>query len=125
LGMSNGSGVTYLNAGTLNVTNDFLMSSGGTFINYSTGKLNVKKFNASSENTKIENEGTLTVSDEFAIPSTGHFINKGTATVAKMKANSTGMIRNLGTLNVNTGDITNATVEAVCHTVFQTLNTNG
>jgi LruC domain-containing protein len=125
LGMSNGSGVTYLNAGTLNVTNDFLMSSGGTFINYSTGKLNVKKFNASSENTKIENEGTLTVSDEFAIPSTGHFINKGTATVAKMKANSTGLIRNLGTLNVKTGEITNATVEAVCHTIFETLNTNG
>lgn len=125
LGMSNGSGVTYLNAGTLNVTNDFSMSSGGTFINFSTGKLNVKKFNASSENTQIENEGTLTVSDEFTIPSTGHFINKGTATVAKMKANSTGLIRNLGTLNVKTGDITNATVEAVCHTIFETLNTNG
>src|SRR5690606_2748492 len=41
-----------------------------------------------------------------------------------MKANSTGLIRNLGTLNVNTGDITNATVEAVCHTIFETLNTN-
>lgn len=121
--LSGNNPVTFKNFGNLTVNNSLTIPSGGAF--YNAGTIHVKDLTPNSSTT-LTNEGILTITGKLSVPSEGSFLNNGTASVATLTAdNSSGFIKNEGSLTVQTGTITNATVEAACHTTFETLTTNG
>lgn len=120
--LGTGNEIYVMPGGTLNAGSQFDIPTNGFFFNAGTFQANNLKINTSSTFT---NEGTVTVAEKLDIPSGGSFLNKGTASVATLNANSeTGLIRNEGSLTVKTGTVTNATIEAACHTSFERLTTN-
>jgi len=56
----------------------------------------------------------------------GSFTNYGVATIQNLSSTTNGtVIRNEGTLTVKNATLTNAILEAVCHTTIESLTTNG
>ncbi|RZF59431.1 LruC domain-containing protein [Sphingobacterium corticibacterium] len=109
------------NTGRLVVGGTLDIPSGGSF--YNEGSIQTKNLTPNA-NTTFTNNGDLTITNTLTIPAGGQFLNNGTASVNVLTASTnTGLIRNEGSLTVKSGTVTNATIEAACHTTFETLAT--
>lgn len=100
--------------------NNVVQNTEGAFLNYGSATL----VDLSTSNQALyTNYGTLTA--DKATFSNGSFTNFGTATFQNLTSTTASTkIRNEGKLTVTTASLTNATLEAVCHTKIGTLNTN-
>ena len=101
--------------------NNVTQNTNGKFENYGTASLSKM---TTTNNSLYVNYGTLDVNE--ALVTNGSFTNYGVATIQTL-ISTTGstVIRNEGTLNVNKGEFTGATLQAVCHTYIKTMATNG
>ncbi|QRY58268.1 LruC domain-containing protein [Sphingobacterium siyangense] len=118
LGSNNGLYVTQ--AGSIDLVNVTQNTVGG-FVNYGSASLSKME---TRNNTLYVNYGTLTA--DKADITNGNFTNYGVATIQNLSSTTGGtVIRNEGTLTVQNATLTNATLEAVCHTVINSLTTNG
>lgn len=95
-------------------------NTAGGFVNYGTAKLQ----NLSTTNeTLYSNYGTLTIIDKATF-SNGNFSNYGTATIQTLTSTTASTkIKNEGKLDVKDMSLTNATLDAVCHTKIDNLST--
>jgi len=118
LGSNNGLYITQ--AGSIDLVSVTQNTVGG-FVNYGSASLSKME---TKNNTLYVNYGTLTA--DKADITNGNFTNYGVATIQNLSSttNST-VVRNEGTLTVQNATLTNATLEAVCHTVINSLTTNG
>lgn len=101
--------------------NNVTQNTNGKFENYGTASLSKM---TTTNNSLYVNYGTLDVNE--ALVTNGSFTNYGVATIQTLTSTTGGtVIRNEGTLNVNKGEFTGATLQAVCHTYIKTMATNG
>ncbi|APU95368.1 LruC domain-containing protein [Sphingobacterium siyangense] len=118
LGSNNGLYITQ--AGSIDLVNVTQNTVGG-FVNYGSASLSKME---TKNNTLYVNYGTLTA--DKADITNGNFTNYGVATIQNLSSTTNGtVVRNEGTLTVQNATLTNATLEAVCHTVINSLTTNG
>jgi len=118
LGGNNGLYITQ--AGSIDLVNVTQNTVGG-FVNYGSASLSKME---TKNNTLYVNYGTLTA--DKADITNGNFTNYGVATIQNLSSTTNGtVVRNEGTLTVQNATLTNATLEAVCHTVINSLTTNG
>jgi len=101
--------------------NNVTQNTNGRFENYGTASLSKM---TTTNNSLYVNYGTLDVNE--ALVTNGSFTNYGVATIQTLTSTTNGtVVRNEGTLTVQNASLTNATLEAVCHTVINSLTTNG
>ncbi|UXD69290.1 LruC domain-containing protein [Sphingobacterium faecium] len=118
LGSNNSLYVTQ--TGSIDLINVTQNTTGG-FVNYGTAALSKME---TKNNTSYVNYGILNA--DKADITNGSFTNYGVATIQNLSSTTNGtVIRNEGTLTVKNATLTNATLEAVCHTTIQSLTTNG
>lgn len=100
--------------------NNVIQNTEGAFLNYGTASLEDL---STSNQALYVNYGTLNA--EKARFSNGSFTNFGTVTIKSLTSTTASTkIRNEGTMDITTASLTNATLEAACHTKIVTLNTN-
>lgn len=96
-------------------------NSEGFFENYGTVAITNLKV---SDGALYKNYGTLEVTE--ATVDNGSFSNYGTTTIQTWTSSSPStIVRNEGSLTIETGDITNGILEVACYTTFGNLKTNG
>lgn len=118
LGSNNSLYVTQ--TGSIDLINVTQNTTGG-FVNYGTAALSKME---TKNNTSYVNYGILNA--DKADITNGSFTNYGVATIQNLSSTTTStVVRNEGTLTVKNATLTNATLEAVCHTTIQSLTTNG
>ncbi|CDS91498.1 conserved exported hypothetical protein [Sphingobacterium sp. PM2-P1-29] len=118
LGSNNSLYVTQ--TGSIDLINVTQNTTGG-FVNYGTAALSKME---TKNNTSYVNYGILNA--DKADITNGSFTNYGVATIQNLSSTTTStVVRNEGTLVVQNAILTNAILEAVCHTTIQSLTTNG
>jgi len=120
LNIGSNNGLTVVQGGAIELRNVTQNTTGG-FTNYGTASLSNM---TTTTNSLYANHGVINV--DVADITNGSFVNFGVATIRSLTS-TTGSttIRNEGTLVVTTAKLTNATLEAVCHTTFGSLTTGG
>lgn len=120
LNLGNNNNLTITQTGSLNLINVTQNTTGG-FVNYGAASLSKME---TKNNALYVNYGTLDA--DKADITNGSFTNYGVATIQNLSSTTNGtVIRNEGTLTVKNATLTNAILEAVCHTTIESLTTNG
>lgn len=120
LNLGNNNNLTITQTGSLNLINVTQNTTGG-FVNYGTASLSKME---TRNNALYVNYGILDA--DKADITNGSFTNYGVATIQNLSSTTNGtVIRNEGTLTVKNATLTNAILEAVCHTTIESLTTNG
>jgi len=120
LNLGDNNNLTITQTGSLNLINVTQNTTGG-FVNYGTASLSKME---TRNNALYVNYGILNA-DQADITN-GSFTNYGVATIQNLSSTTNGtVIRNEGTLTVKNATLTNAILEAVCHTTIESLTTNG
>ncbi|KKX51658.1 LruC domain-containing protein, partial [Sphingobacterium sp. IITKGP-BTPF85] len=120
LNLGDNNNLTITQTGSLNLINVTQNTTGG-FVNYGTASLSKME---TRNNALYVNYGILDA--DKADITNGSFTNYGVATIQNLSSTTNGtVIRNEGTLTVKNAVLTNAILEAVCHTAIESLTTNG